>query len=372
MKKTAFKFLFSFVFGLFLLEILLRFFWLVPVTAKGAFFRRDDVADHSHYAYGDGRMVTGEFDVILHMNNIGMRDDHVVIPKPAGEKRLLVLGDSFMEGWGVQRGEMFTDRLEVELKKHDPDINVVAAGTSSWSTLTELAWLRHNGLDLEIDAVILALDTTDPAGDSFYVHRLVRDDLGRPSHISWPERKFDLPKGLHDLFGKYSYTYRYIDRFLTKKLHKTKWDYGYWADGDDVWAPTRSDLSDTDYDSYWRYTKEGLLTIDELLGEQDIPWFFFMYPTGAETDTDAWRGRVTADFETGVIVPPRRFEYVDAFAKSNALPYVSLLDTFQNDSEPARLFLDWDGHWSPAGHEKAAEAVALEVIEKFGYAAFSL
>jgi hypothetical protein len=67
-----------------LLEVLLRFVWIFPFTAKGAFLCRDEVADHSHYEYGVGRMRAREFNIVVRMNNIGMRDDDVAPRKAPG------------------------------------------------------------------------------------------------------------------------------------------------------------------------------------------------------------------------------------------------------------------------------------------------
>lgn len=353
---------FSFVVFLVLLEPLLRFFWMLPLTAKGAYFRRDDFADHSHYPYGMGRMVTKEFDVVLRMNNIGMRDDDVEIPKPPGRKRVLVIGDSFMEGWGIERPGIFTDILEAELKKAMPRSEVVAAGVASWSTLAEFAWLKQEGLKLEPDLVIFALDATDPAGDSFYARRLVRDEKGRPDHIRRSERWLDLPKFVHDFLARWSYTYRYLDRFLIKSLRKSEWDHGYW--NDDVWIPARSvdEIGDEKYEEYWAHTREAFGAARDLLAERGIPWLVFQYPTGAETDTSAWvPGRTTARFPEGVTAA-RRFDYFASFARSDSIPYLSLLEAFRGHDSPAELFMPYDGHWSALGHRFAASVVEREIL----------
>lgn len=362
-KRILFRASFSVAFGCFLLEIALRFFWLVPTTAKGAYFRRDDHADHMHYAHGIGRMKNREFDVILRMNNIGMRDDDVAIPKPPGRKRVIVIGDSFMEGWGCQRGEIFTDLLETALQKERPATEVVAAGVASWAALPELAWLKHEGLALEPDAVVIVMDVTDPAGDSFYAHRLIRDGQGRPDHIAPGRRRFELPKPAHEFLSDHSFIYRYLDRILTKKFPLTLWDYGYWHDGDDVWAPARGDseIPQAKYESYWTHSREAYATIRDLLEERKIPWLLVQFPTGAETDSSAWiLGRGTANFAPGRH-DERRFEYMDGLAARDSLPYFSLLQTFRNHPDPASLFFPYDGHWSKDGHRVAAEAVAAEM-----------
>ncbi len=359
---------FSLVLTLGLVELLLRFIYLLPFTAKGAYLCRDEIADHAHYEYGVGRMQTDEFSVVLKMNNIGMRDDDVLVQKPAGTRRLLVIGDSFMEGWGVERGEMFTDRLETELAALYPGerIEVVGAGVASWSPLTEWAWLKHRGLALQPDAVLMAFDATDLAGDSFYAHRLVRDAHGRPDYIRPGDQRVALPWPAHHLAARWSYIYRYLDRWLTKKFPVTEWDYGFWADSDDVWAGIRSEseLPEPKYSSYWTIPREVFRVTSEELRRREIPFLLTMYPTGVETDSSCWAtGRGTANFGPGMM-PPRRFEYLDRIATEDAIPYFSLLPAFQADPEPSRLFYPYDGHWSPEGHALAARAVAAEIARR--------
>lgn len=364
-KGKILRLLFSLAFTLGMLEVLLRFFYLLPVTAKGAYLCRHKYADHMHYPYGVGRMKTGEFNVVLTMNNIGMRDDDVG-PKVPGRRRLLVIGDSFMEGWGCERGEIFTDRLESELKMLGKDVEVVAAGVASWSTLAEAAWLRHEGFDLQPDAVLLSFDATDCAGDSFYAHRLERDGRGRPDHIRPGRRRFDFPAPVHEFLAAHSYMYRYIDRALTKKFPVTEWDYGFWAETDDVWAPMRSDseIPDALYESYWTRTREALVTINELCAEKKIPFLLLQHPAGVETDSSCWEtGRGTAKFGPGLIAP-RRFEYMQRMTDRDSVPYFSLLDVFRRAERPARLFFPYDGHWSKKGHALAAEAVAAELVRR--------
>lgn len=368
MKKVLiFKIIFSFIFTLILLEILLRFFWMLPVTAKGAYLCRDDFADHSHYVYGIGRMKTKEFNVLLKMNNIGMRDDDVYIEKYPGKKRILVLGDSFMEGWGCRRGEIFTDVIETEFNSNGVSAEVVAAGVASWSPLTELAWLKHKGLALNPDAVIIAIDATDPSGDSFYAHRLVNDENGNPDFIQRGRRLFDLPLPIHNKLAEHSFTFRYIDRWLTKTFPLSEWDYGYWTDTDDVWAPLRSEteIPEDKYESYWTHTRKALNTMNEILKEKNIPFLIIMYPAGVEVDSNAWvPGRQTADFPDGII-PPRRFKYFNKIAAADSLPYFSLLEAFKSHPQPEKLFYPYDGHWNKEGHKLAAKATAEEFCKRF-------
>ncbi len=50
------------------------------------------------------------FDVRYHANSVGMRDRER--PLETADHRVVVLGDSFMEGWGINDSERLSNRLE--------------------------------------------------------------------------------------------------------------------------------------------------------------------------------------------------------------------------------------------------------------------
>src|SRR5262245_17353869 len=57
---------------------------------------------------------TGEFSFTVKINSMGFRDREVT-PKAAGKRRVVVIGDSFVYGWGVQIEQSWPKRLEAEL-----------------------------------------------------------------------------------------------------------------------------------------------------------------------------------------------------------------------------------------------------------------
>src|SRR5687767_15327143 len=58
----------------------------------------------------------------------GLRDDEVVIPKPAGVRRILVLGDSVAYGSSVPRQDTFANRLERISPRQLGPVEVINAG----------------------------------------------------------------------------------------------------------------------------------------------------------------------------------------------------------------------------------------------------
>ena len=95
------------------------------------------------------RMRGPEYDVEIRTNSLGMRDD-----EPAEKKspRVLLLGDSFAMGYGVERGQLFADLLEKDLA-----VDVVNAGTGGYEIIQQPRVLEALVPRLKPDAVLYAL-----------------------------------------------------------------------------------------------------------------------------------------------------------------------------------------------------------------------
>ena len=117
-----------------------------------------------------------EFRVHIRMNELGMRGGALPRTRPAGRRRILLLGDSFVFGWGVEEGETFAAELGRRLPESEP----IAMGVAGWGTDQELLWLRDEGLRLQPDVVVLC----------FYINDLI--DNRSPLRWGTPKTTFRL------------------------------------------------------------------------------------------------------------------------------------------------------------------------------------
>jgi hypothetical protein len=94
-----------------------------------------------------------EFSHEIRTNSRGYRDDETEFKRQSGIRRIMVLGDSFGMGWGVQRGEMFADLLE----NGPPETEVINLSVPGYSTDQELLTYETEGVLFDSDVVLLAL-----------------------------------------------------------------------------------------------------------------------------------------------------------------------------------------------------------------------
>jgi hypothetical protein len=93
----------------------------------------------------------------VEISSQGLRDRVYPEARAPGLCRMLVVGDSFTWGFGVQREEIWHERLEA---RH-PDWEILNAGVAGYATDQQLLYLEHRGLALEPDLVLLLFHPND-------------------------------------------------------------------------------------------------------------------------------------------------------------------------------------------------------------------
>jgi lysophospholipase L1-like esterase len=95
------------------------------------------------------------------INPQGLRDDAPVGPKTAGEKRLLILGDSVTFGATVRTDEAYPQRLEQALHRDGRTWRVLNAGVTSYDAGQEADWLDVFGWQTEPEVIAVAFCRND-------------------------------------------------------------------------------------------------------------------------------------------------------------------------------------------------------------------
>ncbi|MEM7306885.1 MAG: DUF5989 family protein [Planctomycetota bacterium] len=99
---------------------------------------------------------TGEFDISFDINSRGLRDDEDLKPeKQPSTYRVMMLGDSFVLGYTVDRQDLFVDQLEGWWSSEERRVEVINAGTEGYSTDQQVVWFREYGKEYKPDVVML-------------------------------------------------------------------------------------------------------------------------------------------------------------------------------------------------------------------------
>ncbi len=155
---------FSILFSVLLLEGGVRLLRLAPPDEGTGWFWRvpDPATGWSLQPGASGRWFNPqmEYDVEVTINSYGLRDvPRATLDKPPGVFRILLLGNSYVEGLRVPLEATFGKVLEQQLNASAPAgqrVEVIPAGVSGWGTDQELLWLREHGAAYQPDLVLLA------------------------------------------------------------------------------------------------------------------------------------------------------------------------------------------------------------------------
>ncbi|MEF8880533.1 MAG: SGNH/GDSL hydrolase family protein [Candidatus Nanohaloarchaea archaeon] len=142
---------------------------------------------------------TPDYKVKFDVNSEGMRDSREFqYQKPENTTRIVVIGDSFTMGYGVNRTDLFTSVLERGLKYKERDVQVINLGVSGFGTAEELVTLKNKGLKYNPDLVIMAYYKNDKQNNiASGLYELKEGNLKRSNEAYMP--KIELRNFLYSL-----------------------------------------------------------------------------------------------------------------------------------------------------------------------------
>jgi len=153
----------SFAGALSLGEAMVRVFspeWAPRTGRLTKFWRYDPIYGWAHVPGQLGEFESYGFRTSVRINSRGYRGPERTYDRRGNARRVVVLGDSFVWGFGVDESEMFTHRLD---RDSGGDFDVVNLGVSGYSTDQELLVYRNEGRRYGADTVVLVVATNDVA-----------------------------------------------------------------------------------------------------------------------------------------------------------------------------------------------------------------
>ena len=124
-----------------------------------ALFMPDPVIGYRLRPGARTRFTTAEFDTRIAINGQGVRDEAEIGPKPANERRIVVLGDSLVLSVQVEARLTFCRLLEDRLNRGGGAIHyrVINAGVQGYGPVEELLLFRQVARAFEPDLVIVTV-----------------------------------------------------------------------------------------------------------------------------------------------------------------------------------------------------------------------
>jgi lysophospholipase L1-like esterase len=331
--------------------------------------------------------VNGGGVVTFHVNQDGFRG--APLRRRERQRRIVVYGDSFIEGEYAELADTFPAQLERRLAPHLAEgVEVINAGVTAYGPDQACLRIEDEVAALDPDLVILAVFADNDLGD------LVRDKIFRLDGAG------HLRENHPSLSTKLQRTWRqaetepYLFKLLEKArqawedpegamrgtargriatwLYDSRMEFAQFSSGDDEVRRLLEDFYDADVSvapsSRSARQKRALLEavlarIRARLAGKGTPFFLLVIPSPID---------VVDGYDYGQVDPGTYPEYrrtalssaVADMAARQGIPCVNLFAPFRA-ARPESLYLrGGDNHWTPAGQALAARLMADFILER--------
>jgi hypothetical protein len=345
-------------------EIILRTFFpqrLIGTSLQG---RRLSVADPvigMRYVPGaHWRFTHPEYTVEYAINGDGFRDakKHPV-PKPIGATRVLLLGDSFTFGQGVNYEDTWPVIVERLLEESgNRHIDLVKAGIQGMDTRSQFILLQELSQKYDPDVVVVGFLINDLYSNSLHWVEPENATLGPDTDNGVKEDSVE--SWLRTMKHTFVRNDRYGEFHLLNLLRRTLLAndllycklYMTSARGEFMSEPWTSEVAQK-----VKITEILFNKMQEYALAKGKKLIVFSLPQQFQV---MYRREYQGSQEVDVTVFDR---YFSAVAKQSGFVWVSSLEYFvKAKKSPADLFYRWDGHFAPAGNQTAANVFMQKIV----------
>lgn len=320
--------------------------------------------------------------VDVRYNSAGFRDPEHDSRKRAGVFRVIVLGDSYLEGYSVELVDSFARQLETELRRYNLNAEVINLGVGGYGTLQEYLVFHHIGSLYQPDLVLLGFSFSNDLQDNdFELGSAFARSRGQntrrrpfldPSSREWTilQPDFEASRRLFEGAAKADQrpsratggtpSSRVLTalRGLANQIGLTSPPSG---ELDPVETGVVGPYLCTEPPAIrrsWVTTGRILERLNDEVSDLGGQLVVFSVPWIAEVNwRNAWLfGLRTAALGEACIDGARAHDRLAELLEPLAVPYLDLLPAFRSAAaEGAELFGDRDTHWNAAGHELASQ-----------------
>jgi len=364
--------LFGLLFGLVAVELVLRL--LGPhlplvnnLTSIATFQTYHPVYGFFHRPGASGWIETPEYTSYVSFNTYGLREREIEPAKPAGDFRVMVLGDSFVEGAQVPMEATVSRQLETLLQAAAPStpLDAIDAGNAGWGTSQELLFFDHEGVTYQPDVVVLVYFIDNDLPDNGY--RVARDrkldTTRRPFYVPDGHGGIDLRAGaapppdplaaLRPLMRR-SVTYNLLENFVLwhEAREQEQAQIGknrptYLPDPPDEWQEA------------WWVTEQVLVQLQASVRASGAELVVVAAPSYFQVSDAAWQVLVGEARDRDRYEQDAPNHRLSDIAERQGLRFLDLLPSIRAAQDAGgHLYYPADGHWTAEGHAFAARQIA--------------
>jgi len=368
-KKNLALLAFSTVVSLLLAEVVLR-----AVSPKATNFNHhqlyceyDSLLGWRKIPNSRGHHKTPEYEVLENINSQGIRGPEYQLQKDSGEYRIVVLGDSFAEGYTVGFDSLFSEILKQKLREKLPErrTEVINFGTGGYSTDQELLCFERDAVQYQPDATVLLFCVNDPwfNNQSRYYSRgfkplfVQEADSLRLTNVPVP----DMDSRPSSLKIK---DWVLENSQLVSRLKNLRDNARYAADGQSVpdeWRIYQKEIT-PEMEAAWQVTAALLERLRRKTADAGSSLIVFYITEKTEVYEADWQEFMkTYSLEEGTFDPAAPRQRLRALCDSLQIPFIDPTSVFVENAAAnpdASPYFKHDWHWNEHGHRLVGEVLA--------------
>ncbi len=361
-------------------EVVLRLFEPKPMRVHHrGFYEHDAVLGWKMKANATRVNHTDEFRATESTNSRGIRGPEYSYGKRPNEYRLLVLGDSFAEGYTVNFEELFSEVLKTLLNTGSDHTyyEVVNAGTVGYGTDQELLFYQHEGYKYHADLVILMCYENDVVdnvtrreiyGKFKPLFRIEDDELvitkGTAPRDSMPDQSGIAPErsDLHKWLAKRSRVYSLVSAGLARPGLSSEQTQTRQSVPDDF--RVLSTVPDADIENAWKLTEMLLVELKKRVQDSRASLLVYYVPSIHSVDRELWEATrkkygMTGNHWDACEVESR----LRRICAQNSIDFIPTIGQFKEKARSLGksancFYYPSDAHWNIQGHRFVGEILA--------------
>ena len=335
------------------IEIIVRFYLAQtqPISDKDC-RQKDVLLHHSLTPNTSCRSKTSEWDIEMKVNSLGIRGNEYSLKKPARTFRILMLGDSFVEGYGVPAGDTFSTILERKLGSDGKKIEVINAGVTGYSPILEYLYLKNYGLEFSPDLVVMNFSMTDFYDEIAFKNKLLipEDKLEGKLPINvqiWKKEKLfqeeipittwipfiptEVKWWLHRNLRSYDFFILQLKKKFNPDVYKD--NIVKFTRGDiytDQFSIFRNNIKVNDYQLLLENAQKYIFKTKELLDKEKLDFLLVIIPYGHQINGQEWgEGRKLWEFRKGEVYSDKSIYDLYSACQKNNITTFDLLPIFK-------------------------------------------
>ena len=329
-----------------------------------------------------GQHKTMEYVVNQAINSKGLRGPEISYNKPRGTFRVLLLGDSFVEGYMVDFDKHFSQIMQHDLQKHGIEAEVICGGVRGYSTDQQLLFYENEGKKYHPEITVLMFydndiwyNTQPNYWRGFKPFFILRDDKLILSNVPVPkpiinQKPLTIYGKFHNFLINNSVVYNFVnDRLSDNSLNilsgqEMQNSNKQFEDMllNELKFYQRNYTSDMRY--AWNVTRAIILRLNKNVRADNGRLLVCYIPNVFSLYQDQWKDLKKryqiSDHNSDLEQVGKELEVI---CQKNAIDYFNLIKPLQKEalwyeSQGKRLYYSRDPHWNTLGHKVVGKYLA--------------